>query len=130
MHKTQGFCQTTNHKVDPENIRAVVEWPIPANRKELQRFLGFANFYCRFVRDYSKIASPLLKLTSVNVSFNWPSEADKAFMKLKTLSSIALVLIQPVPFIPANFLPPRLTTMWGTVNYWQSSWLWRIAGGG
>lgn len=44
-------------KAVPEKIRAVVEWPILAYMRELQRFLGFANFYLRFVRDYSKILS-------------------------------------------------------------------------
>lgn len=66
-------------KANPAKIRAIVEWPIPANRKDLQQFLGFANFYHRFVQDNSRIASPLAKLTSVNVSFHGSSEADKAF---------------------------------------------------
>lgn len=56
----------------------------------MQRFLGFANFYRRFVQDYSKIASPLTKLTSVNVSFNWSSEAD-------TKKTTTPVFIQPDP---------------------------------
>ncbi|KAI3368434.1 hypothetical protein L3Q82_025448 [Scortum barcoo] len=43
-------------QADPAKVRAVAEWPIPTNRKLLQRFLGFANFYRRFIRNYSQEA--------------------------------------------------------------------------
>ena len=56
-------------KTDPEKIRAVAEWPTPTSRKQLQRFLGFANFYRRFIRDYSKVATPLTRRTSVKTPF-------------------------------------------------------------
>ncbi len=49
---------------DPEKVGVVEQWPVPGTQKELQRFLGFANFYRRFIQDYSKVASPLTKLTS------------------------------------------------------------------
>lgn len=45
-------------KADPDQIRAVAEWPRPSSQKWLQRFLGFANFYRCFIRDYSKVAAP------------------------------------------------------------------------
>ena len=50
-------------KTDP------AEWPTPTSRKQLQRFLGFANFYRRFIRDYSRVATPLTQLTSVKIPF-------------------------------------------------------------
>lgn len=56
-------------KATPEKIRAVVEWPTPTTRKELQRFLGFANFYRRFIRDYSRVSAPMTALTSATTSF-------------------------------------------------------------
>lgn len=80
---------------DPAKVQAVEEWPVPASRKELQRFLGFANFFQRSIRDYSKVVSPLTKLTSVNVTFRWTEEADMAFRKLKKLFTSAPVFIQP-----------------------------------
>ena len=89
------IMQSGSIKPDPEKIRAVEEWPVPKSRKELQRFLGFANFYRRFIRDYSKVASPLTRLTSVNVTFCWSPEAHKAFLKLKHLFSSAPILVQP-----------------------------------
>lgn len=58
---------------DPAKVKAVVEWPKPEGRKQLQRFLGFANFYRRFIKDYSKVAAPL---TSLAKPFSWPAEAE------------------------------------------------------
>lgn len=59
---------------DPAKIRAVEEWPSPSTRKQLQRFLGFANFYRRFIRDYSRVAAPLTQLTSPASPFTWSPE--------------------------------------------------------
>lgn len=42
-------------QADPAKVKAMVEWPKPKTRKELQRFLGFVNFYLRFIRDYCKV---------------------------------------------------------------------------
>lgn len=80
---------------DPAKIRAVAEWPTPTSRKQLQRFLGFANFYCRFVRDYSKVAGPLTRLTSSNIPFSRPADAEMAFLQLKRLFTEAPVLLHP-----------------------------------
>lgn len=54
-------------QMDPEKVKAVVDWPIPPDRKQLQRFLGFANFYRKFIRNYSSVAAPLHTLTSSKV---------------------------------------------------------------
>lgn len=70
---------------DPAKLKAVVEWPKPEGRKQLQRFLAFTNFYWRFIKDYSKVAAPLTSLTSLAKPFTWPPEAEQAFTRLKTL---------------------------------------------
>ena len=82
---------------DPVKIKAVVEWPTPTTRKELQRFLGFANFYRRFIRNYSRVAAPLTKLTSINVPFCWSEETEQVFCALKELFTSAPVLLHPNP---------------------------------
>lgn len=92
------IIQRGSVKADPEKIRAVKEWPVPKTHKELQRFLRFANFYRRFIWDYSKIASPLSRLTSINVTFCWSPEGHTFFfLKLKQLVSSAPVLVQLNP---------------------------------
>ena len=89
------IVQSGRLMADPAKVQAVEKWPVPASRKELQWFLGFANFYRRFIRDYSKVASPLTKLTSVKVTFRLTEEANMAFLKLKKLFTSAPILIQP-----------------------------------
>ena len=87
---TQGQLQS-----DPTKIQAVEEWPIPVTRKQLQRFLGFANFYRRFIRDFSRVAAPLHQLTSANAPFTWTPSTDAAFQRLKKLFTQAPVLLHP-----------------------------------
>ena len=73
---------------DPEKIRAVVDWPQPSTRRELQRFLGFTNFNRSFICDYNKLAAPLTRLTSTALPFTWSKEAASAFRSLKTPNSV------------------------------------------
>lgn len=84
-------------RADPAKVEAVRDWPAPTTRKQLQRFLGFANFYRRFVRGYSQIAAPLTKLTSTKHNFTWSPEADLAFQELKNRFTNAPILVHPDP---------------------------------
>lgn len=80
---------------DPAKVKVVVKWPEPPNRRQLQRFLGFANFYRRFFRDFSKVALPLTQLTSPKIPFQWNDAARSAFQELKRRFASAPILIQP-----------------------------------
>ena len=71
------------------------EWPKLGDCQALQRFLGFANFYRRFIRNYSSIAAPLTHLTSTKVRFVWDQEAEEAFAKLKRRFTSAPILVHP-----------------------------------
>uniref|UniRef100_A0A8C7YBJ2 Gypsy retrotransposon integrase-like protein 1 n=1 Tax=Oryzias sinensis TaxID=183150 RepID=A0A8C7YBJ2_9TELE len=82
---------------DPSKIEAVSNWEPPNSRKKLQQFLGFANFYRRFIKNYSSIAAPLTRLTSSTQSFQWTQEDQQAFDRLKGLFVTAPILIQPDP---------------------------------
>ena len=83
--------------MDPSKVSAVAEWPSPPTRKRLQQFLGFANFYRRFIRGYSQVAAPLTALTSIKTPFSWPPEAETAFRSLKLRFVSAPILVQPDP---------------------------------
>ena len=69
----------------PDKVVAVLKWPVPQSVKEVQRFLGFAYFYRRFIQNFGAIAAPIIALTKKERSsrFSWSSEADKAFGELK-----------------------------------------------
>jgi hypothetical protein len=54
-----------------------------------------AGYYRRFIPDFSKISKPITELLKYNVKFNWMPECNEAFVKLKKLLTIALVLAQP-----------------------------------
>uniref|UniRef100_A0A3P9IHF7 Reverse transcriptase n=1 Tax=Oryzias latipes TaxID=8090 RepID=A0A3P9IHF7_ORYLA len=82
---------------DPAKIEAVSQWEPPNTRKKLQQFLGFANFYRRFIRNYSAIAAPLTQLTSTARAFLWNSAAQEAFDTLKSFFVSAPILVQPDP---------------------------------
>ncbi|KAK3566671.1 hypothetical protein QTP86_002846 [Hemibagrus guttatus] len=88
-------------KMDPQKVQAVVDWPSPSSVKEVQHFLGFANFYRKFIRNFSSVAAPLSALTKGNTAgFYWGPEAELAFNKLKCRFTSAPILILPNPEIP------------------------------
>ncbi|KAK3511449.1 hypothetical protein QTP70_008894 [Hemibagrus guttatus] len=84
--------------MDQCKIQAVTSWPEPGSFKELQRFLGFANFYRRFIQNYSIEASPLISLLRGKPKkLAWPETARKAFEKLKNCFTTASILCHPDP---------------------------------
>ncbi|KAL0150682.1 hypothetical protein M9458_053986, partial [Cirrhinus mrigala] len=84
--------------VDSAKVHAVTDWPIPDSRTALQRFLGFANFYCCYsisIRNFSQVAARLTALTSTKSRFMWSETAQEAFDHLKKLFTSAPILITP-----------------------------------
>ena len=65
--------------MDPAKVPAILEWPSPKNIKEVQSFMGLANFYRKFILHYSSLITPLTSLTRKGVKFTWFSKADEAF---------------------------------------------------
>ncbi|KAK3573127.1 hypothetical protein QTP86_014131 [Hemibagrus guttatus] len=77
-------------EMDMGKVWAVTEWPAPATVWELQRFLGFANFYRRFIRNYSSVASPLMSLLRGKPKkLTWTDQARAAFQQLKSCFTTA-----------------------------------------
>jgi hypothetical protein len=58
-------------RMDTEKVTAVKEWEAPGKFKEVQAFLGFVNFYRRFIVNYSRVVQPLTKLMKMLVPFHW-----------------------------------------------------------
>ncbi|CAI5480477.1 unnamed protein product [Closterium sp. Yama58-4] len=91
------MVSTESIYVDPRKIEAVKKWKVPENVKELQQFLGFANYYNRFVPQYAKIAAPLTDLLKKDTPFKWDTPHQQAMEQLQTALTTAPVLIQPDP---------------------------------
>ena len=79
-------------RMNPRKVKAILEWEPPPNLQSVQSFLGFANFYRRFIKDFSRLAAPLSHLTKKNVPFEWSSAAQGAFEALKECFATAPVL--------------------------------------
>lgn len=88
-----------------EKVSAVQEWPRPVNVKGVQAFLGFANFYRKFIKGFSKICHPLTELLRKGTQFTWTAACEKAFQDLKHMFTSAPILIH---FNPEK--PTRLET--------------------
>lgn len=93
-----GYIVTANQiQMDPAKVSAVADWPTLDSRRKVQQFLGFANFYRKFIRSFSSVAAPLHALTSSKVPFQWTPQAEKAFQCLKERFTTAPVLTVPDP---------------------------------
>ncbi|KAI4887888.1 hypothetical protein NFI96_000720 [Prochilodus magdalenae] len=87
--------------MDDHKVEAVENWPRPHTVRELQRFLGFANFYRRFIRNYSAAAAPLTSLLKGNAKgLKWTPQAESAFADLKQRFITAPLLKHPDPSKP------------------------------
>jgi len=58
-------------RMEKEKVQEVIEWPVLRNVKDVQKFLGLANHYRRFVKDFVKIAKPLHNMTRKEMKWSW-----------------------------------------------------------
>ncbi|UYV75458.1 hypothetical protein LAZ67_13000337 [Cordylochernes scorpioides] len=68
---------------DDDKIKAVNQFPIPKNLQQLRSFLGLSSYYRRFIKNYADIARPLNSLLSKGTKFQWNTDQERAFQKLK-----------------------------------------------
>lgn len=90
------------HSVGPEgvkplkkNVDKVLNYSQPKNVKELERFMGLASYYRKFVENFAKIAAPLNRLKAKNTAYEWTPQCEKAFKELKTKLTSYPVLKHP-----------------------------------
>jgi hypothetical protein len=79
---------------DPNKIKAIIEWLLPRNLRQLRGFLGLTGYYRRFVKGYGSICKPLTQLLKKD-AFGWNLEATTAFTLLKELMTTPPVLSLP-----------------------------------
>src|SRR6202453_3207540 len=87
-------------RMDPKKVEGVQNWPRPKKVKEVQAFLGFANFYRHFVKDFAKIATPLNCLTQKDQEWQWGKDEELAFNDLKECFTSEPILYYPDPSKP------------------------------
>lgn len=91
--KYLGFILSTDGiEVDPEKTAVIHQWKEPSTVRGVQSFLGFCNFYRRFIENYSRISRPLNQLTRKDATFTWTDECQQAFEDLKQRLTSAPIL--------------------------------------
>jgi hypothetical protein len=89
---------TSGVEMESNRISSVRNWPTPTTVKEVQQFLGFANYNRRFIRGFGQVAAPITSLLKGGlVRLQWSAEADRDFGKLKALFTLSPVLAHPDP---------------------------------
>ena len=86
------IISTDRIKMDLAKVEAIWNWSTPTCVRDVQAFIGFCNFYRRFVLNFSKVLGPLNAFTKKKVQFQWSSECEKAFSELKQHVCEALIL--------------------------------------
>ena len=91
-------CIQNGIQTDSKKVEAIWKLPVPTTDMEMHSFLGFTNYYCRFIRKYAQVAIPLYKLISgentamKQNSIKWDQECQEAFDKLKDLCTNTPIL--------------------------------------
>src|SRR5467141_4467790 len=81
----------------PYKVQIIQDWPKPRKVKDIQSFLGFANFYHHCIYGYSEITVPLMRLTHKGTTWHFSDECHSAFEALKKAFTTALVLTHWIP---------------------------------
>ena len=81
--------------MDPRKTKAIAEWPTPKSVHDIQVFLGFCNFYRRFIRNYSVLTQPLTQLLKKDVTFSWSDTLSNALNSIKSAFQSPEMLLHP-----------------------------------
>ena len=79
--------------MDPKKVEAITQWGTPENLHDVRAFLGFANFYRRFIKGYSEVVAPIVKLTRKDQKFFWNDDCKEVLHYLKNAFTSAPILM-------------------------------------
>ena len=82
-------------KIEEEKVKGVLEWLTPKCVKDVQKFLGLANYYCQFIEGFISIARPLHDIVKKDKKWKWTEKQEKEFKKLKEQFTKEPVLAVP-----------------------------------
>ncbi len=82
-----------NIQMNPQKMKAIMNWQAPKSIKSVQSFIGFANFYWKFIKNFSNLVMSMIALIQKNTPFKWTEKADQGFKKLKTMFISAPILV-------------------------------------
>ena len=82
-------------RMEKEKVQGVIEWLVPRSMKDVQKFLGLANYYRWFVKDFARIAKLLYEMTRKEMKWSWGERQQRAFEELKERFMMELVLVTP-----------------------------------
>ena len=133
LRKNQLYCKSSKcefglqevlflgHRVNgrsivpyPTKIDAVRAWQPPSSVKEVRQFLGFTNYFRRYIDDYTDISTALEELTGKHARFEWTAVHQKAFESLRsTLLSSPVLKLADAPVTLGNVIEMHETYMPG-----------------
>ena len=102
-------------RMDPVKLAAIQEWKPPSSVKGVRSFIGFCNFYQKFILDFSTIAQPLHDLIKKEAKWDWTTECDTAFKTLKATFTQGPVLALPNTTKPFTVMTNASLTATGAV---------------
>ena len=82
-------------KMEEEKVKGVLEWPMPKSVKDVQKFLGLANYYHQFIEEFATVARPLHDLVKKDKKWEWTEKKERAFKELKERFTKEPVLAAP-----------------------------------
>ncbi|CAF1071831.1 unnamed protein product [Brachionus calyciflorus] len=77
-----AFITHKGIKPNEDKIKVVKNYPTPENQREVKRFLGFASYYRKFIRDFSSLADPINRLLKKDTKFEWTRLCEESFRKI------------------------------------------------
>eukprot|EP00253_Pinus_taeda_P002917 PITA_02917 len=90
--KEEDSSRLHSEPVDPEKLRAIMEWETPKNVDEMRSFMGLVGYYRRFIKNFSCIPYPITSLQKKGKKFKWTEQCEAGFEYLKQFLTHASVL--------------------------------------